>query len=93
MGEYYFQLRDPNEEYFPIAFAVVEAENKDSWHWFISLLLRDLGNQRKYTWTSDQQKGLDTTLKELQPGSYASYTENFNTVINELRTIDSEVAK
>ncbi|KAH7847990.1 hypothetical protein Vadar_032494 [Vaccinium darrowii] len=115
--------RDPNEEYFPIAFAVVEAENKDSWHWFINLLLRDLGTQRKYTWTSDQQKGLDTTLKELQPGcehglccrhlynnlrkkhpgllirekfwfaAYASYTENFNTVINELRTIDSEAAK
>ncbi|KAH7861551.1 hypothetical protein Vadar_027631 [Vaccinium darrowii] len=60
--------RDPNKEYFPIAFAVVEAENKDSWSWFISLLLEDLGNERIYTWTSDQQKGLDTTLKELQPG-------------------------
>lgn len=48
--------RDPNEEYFPIAFAVVEAENKNSWAWFINLLLGDLGTSRRYTFTSDQQK-------------------------------------
>ncbi|KAH7855207.1 hypothetical protein Vadar_022329 [Vaccinium darrowii] len=59
--------RDPNEEYFPVAFAVVEAENKASWTWFISLLLEDVGSHRTYTFTSDQQKGLDTTLKDLQP--------------------------
>ena len=23
--------RDPNEEYFPLAYAVIEAETKDSW--------------------------------------------------------------
>ena len=25
--------RDPNEEYFPLAYAVVEAETKDFWTW------------------------------------------------------------
>lgn len=45
--------RDPNEEYFPIAFAVVEVENKDSWRWFLTLLLEDLGSHRSYTVTSD----------------------------------------
>ncbi|KAH7849908.1 hypothetical protein Vadar_024820 [Vaccinium darrowii] len=59
--------RDPNEEYFPLAFAVVEAENKDSWTWFLTLLFEDVGNDRTYTFTSDQQKGLDLTLKDLQP--------------------------
>ncbi|XP_023889788.1 uncharacterized protein LOC112001856 [Quercus suber] len=33
--------RDPNEEYFPLAYAVVEAKTKDFWTWFINLLLAD----------------------------------------------------
>lgn len=48
--------KDPNEEYFPIAVAAVEAENKDAWEWFLRLLLSDLGTQRHLTFTSDQQK-------------------------------------
>ena len=32
-------VNDPNEEYFPLAVAVVESETKDSWTWFINLLL------------------------------------------------------
>ena len=35
--------RDPNEEYFPLVYAVVEAKTKDSWTWFINLLLADIG--------------------------------------------------
>ncbi|KAH7839403.1 hypothetical protein Vadar_003713 [Vaccinium darrowii] len=56
--------RDPNEEYFPLAFAVVEAENKDSWMWFISLLLDDVGSDRTYTFTSDQQKNAEDYTSE-----------------------------
>ena len=33
--------RNPNEEYFPLAYAVVEAKMKVSWTWFINLLLAD----------------------------------------------------
>ena len=35
--------RDPNEEYFLLAYVVIEAETKDSWTWFINLLLADIG--------------------------------------------------
>ena len=35
--------KDPNEEYFPLAYAVVEVETKDSWTEFINLLLADIG--------------------------------------------------
>ena len=38
--------RDPNEEYFPLAVAVVEAETKDSCIWFINLLLIDIGDEK-----------------------------------------------
>ncbi|XP_057442732.1 uncharacterized protein LOC130734375 [Lotus japonicus] len=58
--------RDPNEEYFPLAFAVVESENKDSWRWFMELLMDDIDPTRSSRWCfiSDQQKGLMEVFKE-----------------------------
>ena len=35
--------RDPNDQMLPIAFAVVEGENRDNWTWFLKLLIDDLG--------------------------------------------------
>ena len=46
--------RDPNDEYFPLAYAVVEAKTKDSWTWFINLLLADIGQNRRWMLMSDQ---------------------------------------
>ena len=34
--------RDANNQMYPIAWAVVEKENNDSWDWFYDLLFRDL---------------------------------------------------
>ena len=39
--------RDPNEEYFQLAYAVVEVETKDSSTWFINLLLADIGQNKR----------------------------------------------
>ena len=39
--------RDPTEEYFPLAYAVVEAETKNACTWFINLLLADIGQNRR----------------------------------------------
>ncbi|KAL9661622.1 hypothetical protein QQ045_026446 [Rhodiola kirilowii] len=63
--------RDGNDNMFPIAYAICEAESKDTWHWFIQNLLIDIGNARENGWCfiSDQQKGLQEALKELCPHS------------------------
>ena len=45
--------RDPNEEYFPLVYAVVEAKTKDSWTWFINLLFADIGQNTRWTFISD----------------------------------------
>ncbi|WVZ08135.1 hypothetical protein V8G54_021481 [Vigna mungo] len=37
--------RDVNKQILPIAYAVVEVENKDSWTWFLKLLIQDLGRE------------------------------------------------
>ncbi|XP_016178006.1 uncharacterized protein LOC107620345 [Arachis ipaensis] len=53
-----------------IAYAVVEAETKDSWVWFLRHLSDDLGphNLAKCTFMSDQQKGLLPAFEEVIPG-------------------------
>ncbi|XP_058733729.1 uncharacterized protein LOC131605384 [Vicia villosa] len=61
----------PNDQMLPVAFAVVEGENRDSWTWFLQLLIDDLGGQEEcltYTFISDQQKGLLPAMDELLPG-------------------------
>ncbi|XP_058759822.1 uncharacterized protein LOC131633127 [Vicia villosa] len=59
--------RDANNQIYPIAYAVVEAETKDSWEWFLHLLIEDLGalNQKAYGFISDQQKGLVPAIQGL----------------------------
>jgi hypothetical protein len=50
--------RDPNDNIYPIVMAVVEAECKDSWYWFLETLVADLGphGTRRWTFISDRQK-------------------------------------
>ena len=36
-------VRDPNDQYFPLAIAVVESKTKESWLWFLTILLEDIG--------------------------------------------------
>jgi len=48
--------RDPNDQYFPLAFGVVETECKESWSWFMQLLMEDIGQDKRYVFISDQQK-------------------------------------
>lgn len=47
--------RDPNDQYLPISFVVVETESKYSWSWFMKLLLEYIGDSR-WCFISDQQK-------------------------------------
>ncbi|XP_014503225.1 uncharacterized protein LOC106763567 [Vigna radiata var. radiata] len=51
--------RDPNDQMLPLAYAIVEVENKDSWTWFLELLIEDLGGAKvcnACTFMFDQQK-------------------------------------
>ncbi|RYR27746.1 hypothetical protein Ahy_B01g051784 [Arachis hypogaea] len=49
---------DPNDQMLPIAYAVVESETKDTWTWFLKLLIDDFGSETigRATFMSDQQK-------------------------------------
>jgi len=47
--------RDPNDQYLPLAFVVVENEINDSWKWFLELLVQDIGeiDVNKWIFISD----------------------------------------
>ncbi|XP_062117237.1 uncharacterized protein LOC133831059 [Humulus lupulus] len=62
---------DGNNSFFPVAYAVVESENKDSWNWFLGFLKDDLNIQdnSRIFWMSDKQKGLIEAIKICFEGS------------------------
>ncbi|KAK8712746.1 hypothetical protein V6N13_147974 [Hibiscus sabdariffa] len=57
--------RDGNNQLFPVAWAVVEVENRETWAWFLEHIQIDLeiGDGDRFTILSDMQKGL---LEEMQ---------------------------
>ncbi|XP_011079201.1 uncharacterized protein LOC105162779 [Sesamum indicum] len=52
--------RDENNNMFPITMVVTQVENKDTWDWFVSELLDEIGGMgtTKYSFISDTHKGL-----------------------------------
>ena len=58
---------DPNNGMFPVAFAVVESECKESWAWFLNYLRDDINIDSGYHWTfiTDKQKGLIEALNDM----------------------------
>ncbi|XP_050235062.2 uncharacterized protein LOC126683258 [Mercurialis annua] len=61
--------RDANNQMYPVAWAIAEAENEETWTWFMNLLISDLGfGEGVYlTLISDQQKGLKNAIKSVVP--------------------------
>lgn len=58
---------DPNNNIFPICYALVERETKYTWMWFLLLLAGNINLENDYRWTfiSDKQKGLIIDLESL----------------------------
>ncbi|KAJ9565013.1 hypothetical protein OSB04_000979 [Centaurea solstitialis] len=63
--------RDGNNHIFPVAWAVVNVENKDNWTWFINLVGEDLDivNGEGLTLISDQHEGLVQAVKDIMPNA------------------------
>ncbi|GJR80452.1 mutator type transposase [Tanacetum coccineum] len=66
---------DANNGIYPVAYAIVEAESKASWYWFLNLLREDLGIEANfnYTFISDRQKGLTQAIASVFPSAEHRY--------------------
>ncbi|WMV38943.1 hypothetical protein MTR67_032328 [Solanum verrucosum] len=61
--------KDGNNQMLPLAWAVVEVENKFTWAWFVNLLMEDLqlGDGTNLTIISVMQKGLEIAIIDHLP--------------------------
>ncbi|KAJ0080233.1 hypothetical protein Patl1_23891 [Pistacia atlantica] len=65
---------DGNDGVFPVAFAVVDAETDDNWHWFLLQLKTALSAiPCPITFVADKQKGLRESIAEIFKDSYHAY--------------------
>ena len=55
--------KDGNDNIFPVAMAVIEQENKDSWTWFLEQFTDDIGRPEELNlvFISDRQKVLSSS--------------------------------
>ncbi|XP_078177250.1 uncharacterized protein LOC144571743 isoform X2 [Carex rostrata] len=64
---------DGDDATFPVAFAIVEQENYDSWVWFLLQLKYAVTTSRTLTFVSDRQKGLDLAVPQVFGDSHHAY--------------------
>ncbi|KAK1587371.1 hypothetical protein Q3G72_012209 [Acer saccharum] len=66
---------DPNNQMYPVAYALVESECRETWLWFLELLGVDLeiNNSHGIVCITDKQKGLIDAIRELFPHSEHRY--------------------
>ncbi|XP_042989569.1 uncharacterized protein LOC122316819 isoform X2 [Carya illinoinensis] len=64
---------DGDDGIFPIAFAVVDAETKENWHWFVMELKSAVSTSQQITFVADFQNGLKESLAEIFDKCYHSY--------------------
>ncbi|GKD45289.1 heat stress transcription factor B-4-like protein [Tanacetum coccineum] len=66
---------DSNNGIYPLAYALVEAESKSSWCWFLQCLGDDidLHPNLNFTFISDRQKGIIPAIKTVYPSAEHRY--------------------
>ncbi|WVZ17312.1 hypothetical protein V8G54_010294 [Vigna mungo] len=95
--------RDGNDQMCPLAYVVVEVENKESWTWFLELLIDDVGGGAacsRCTFVSDQQKGLKLALQQLFPGVdqrfcavTATHPQAWESIMRQMKDVNEDAFK
>ncbi|PIA37919.1 hypothetical protein AQUCO_02900047v1 [Aquilegia coerulea] len=83
---------DGNDDIFPVAFAIVDAETDDNWHWFLIQLKSSVSTSRSITFVADIKKGLRESIADVFENAYHGYclrciTENFKKVSHEVKRL------
>ncbi|XP_075075759.1 uncharacterized protein LOC107812916 [Nicotiana tabacum] len=65
---------DADDGFFPVAFAVIDIENDDSWRWFLQQLKSALSTLQSITFISDREKNLKNSVLEVFENACHGYS-------------------
>lgn len=65
---------DADDGFFPVAFAIVDVENNDNWHWFLEQIKGALSISGPITFVSDRGKGLRNSVLEVFEDAFHGYS-------------------
>ncbi|XP_061991322.1 uncharacterized protein LOC133709558 [Rosa rugosa] len=65
---------DGDDGAFPVAFAIVDTENDDNWHWFLDQLRSAVSTTQSLTIVFDREKGLEKLVTEVFENCHHGYT-------------------
>ncbi|XP_028096722.1 uncharacterized protein LOC114296617 [Camellia sinensis] len=65
--------KDRNRGLFPVAFAIVGAENATNWSWFLQHLRNALGDDRTFTFILDRHVGLMEAMPIIFPNAHHAF--------------------
>lgn len=73
---------DGDDGVFPVAFAIIDTENYDSWNWFLKQLRSIMPTSPSITFVTDREKALKNSVLEVFENSHHGYSiyhlvENF----------------
>eukprot|EP00268_Persea_americana_P037534 TRINITY_DN37191_c0_g3_i1.p1 TRINITY_DN37191_c0_g3~~TRINITY_DN37191_c0_g3_i1.p1 ORF type:complete len:769 (-),score=109.03 TRINITY_DN37191_c0_g3_i1:429-2735(-) len=67
---------DGEDGIFPVAFAIVDDETYDNWHWFLTELKSSVSANRAITFVSDRINGLEEAVPKVFRDSYHGFSLN-----------------
>ncbi|KAI3524402.1 hypothetical protein L1887_03056 [Cichorium endivia] len=75
-GEHLFTANaiDGNDGFFPVAFAIVDIEDNDTWRWFLENLKSTILTPHPITFVFDRDKNLKVTILEVFENAYIGYS-------------------
>ncbi|XP_071715677.1 uncharacterized protein [Rutidosis leptorrhynchoides] len=65
---------DGNDGFFPVAFAIVDVEDDNNWHWFLEQLKVSILNSQSITFVYDREKNLKNSIFEVFQDSHVGYS-------------------
>lgn len=65
---------DGNDGFFPVAFAIVDVEDDNNWHWFLEQLKAAIVNSQPITFVFDREKNLKMSVIEVFGDAHVGYS-------------------